>query len=300
MAKKSPAAATTQYGPQYGLDDNFKKSARLHQSMYRASTLGLAEYKDYGNRLSDSDAAKGLNFYNGFGILDAVTARYGNKPAVVSDMLRSEHIPFNLFIPLTTDLEYATRVFNIFLRGAIRTISSIRIEHAPDPKQRYLDDNTSFDAYVEYCHVDGSKGGLGIEVKYTEREYPYGVTERKRMDDPNSGYNTFTGKIGIYDPAFVPRLKEPRYKQLWRNQLLGEKMVDLGDLSHFTSVLFFPSGNSHFVQVCAEYCAGLSVSAKELKFAPVTYEKYIAAASALASSAAMRAWVEYLGKRYIV
>lgn len=49
-------------GPQYSGDDAFKARARLHQSRFRAEQLGLATYRDYGNRLSTADALAGRNF----------------------------------------------------------------------------------------------------------------------------------------------------------------------------------------------------------------------------------------------
>lgn len=79
----------------------FLADARFHQSKYRASKLCIP-YEDYGNYLTKADALKGLNFYDDFGVFDEVKKRYPNysKP-LYSNMLRSEHIGFNLFIPLS-------------------------------------------------------------------------------------------------------------------------------------------------------------------------------------------------------
>jgi hypothetical protein len=47
------------------------------------------------------------------------------------------------------------------------------IEYAPEPtdEYKYLDDETSFDVYIEYiCRGnENEKGIIGIETKYTER-----------------------------------------------------------------------------------------------------------------------------------
>lgn len=53
----------------------------------------------------------------------------------------------------------------------IVSIDRIEIEYAPKPKEKYLNDGTSFDTYIEYTNFDDTKGMIGIEVKYTEKEY---------------------------------------------------------------------------------------------------------------------------------
>lgn len=54
-------------GPQYSRDDDFKASARLHQSRFRLEELGLQECRNYGNRLTSADARAGKNFCDWLG-----------------------------------------------------------------------------------------------------------------------------------------------------------------------------------------------------------------------------------------
>lgn len=67
------------------------------------------------------------------------------------------------------DLKGTARLFNRILgEERINTISKINIEYNP----KGLADGTSFDAYIEYTPMGanpGAKGGIGIEVKYTEK-----------------------------------------------------------------------------------------------------------------------------------
>lgn len=42
----------------------------------------------------------------------------------------------------------------------------------------YLNDGTSFDTYIEYVDSNDQKGAIGIEVKYTENNYPIGDKEK--------------------------------------------------------------------------------------------------------------------------
>ena len=139
-------------GNQYSKDDTmdktgFRKRARLHQSKYRAEVLNVDycrdEGDDYGNRLSKDDGLKGLNFYNGFSIFDEVQKRNKNKydKGLHSDMLRSEHTPFNLFVPFRQDKVFATKVFNDFFDNTIESIYisddfNKFIEYAPSPRKK--------------------------------------------------------------------------------------------------------------------------------------------------------------------
>ena len=121
--------------PQYDKDDEFKANARLHQSRYRANEL-RAGYTDYGNRLAEPDARKLLNYYNGLGIREQLKTRYPRfSQNRDGDMLRSEHIPFNLFGPLVCDPDLAQRViryaFDVECNGSPQT----KIEYAPAPKE---------------------------------------------------------------------------------------------------------------------------------------------------------------------
>lgn len=53
-------------------------------------------------------------------------------------MLRSEHIPFNFFVPLAHDFNYARDILNKFLIGIIDSINVIRIEYAPDKQEKEI------------------------------------------------------------------------------------------------------------------------------------------------------------------
>lgn len=243
-------------GKQYDKDDAYKKQARLHQSKFRANVLGI-DYDEYGNILKEEDGRKGLNFYSDFSILDAVYERYGKEynKQLYSNMLRSEHIPFNLFIPLREDLEFAKNVFNSLLSNSIKEIQRIEIEYAPEPKDNFLNDRTSFDASIEYVHEDDGKGNLGIEVKYTEQGYPLKEksTEKTQIADKNSKYWVVTRNSGIFKLGVEQELIKDDYRQIWRNHLLGESIVQVGETEHFTSITLYPEGNIHFSKSISEY-----------------------------------------------
>lgn len=138
-------------------------------------------------------------------------------------MLRSEHIPWNVFVPMMHEPCATAHLFNDILgTDEIDEVTDIRIEWAPD-KTKCLNDNTSFDTYIEYLH-DGKTCGIGIEVKYTEEGYPFGVKERREvMENERSKDALVTKSSNWYIPeiANLPIRETPlckdKYRQIWRN-----------------------------------------------------------------------------------
>lgn len=290
----------TEFGPQYSEDNEFKRKARLHQSKYRKYLH--ADFSGYGNRLAEKDALQGMNFYSGLeGLFEEVKKRYRLKyTPLYYDMLRSEHIPFNFFIPFKYFRQLGKDILNHFMEDKISEIEQVKIEYAPKPKGSYLNDNTSFDTYIEYKHVDNNLGFIGIEVKYTEQEYDYTEKEKADIYNPSSTYNRLTRRIGIYQENCLEKLKTPKYKQVWRNQLLGESILekDTG-FKHFTSIIIFPAGNHHFVDVCNSYSRFLKEGFRS-KFIGITYEDFIQAGNYYCTDSKQKSWLEYLKSRYLI
>lgn len=292
-------------GPQYSADDEYKAKARRHQSQYREEILKVG-YQDYGNRLNRKAALEGNNFYlDCKGLLKEAMKRYPlDYSPLYFDMLRSEHIPLNIFIPLKLNIEsnLLRNILNVLLNGVVETIQEMRIEWSPKPEENYLNDLTSFDTYIQYKDQNGERGGTGVEVKYTEKEYPYGEKERREFNKPDSIYNTLTNDIGMYRSQYLDELKKPLYKQLWRNHLLGESMIEdkKYNLKHFTSVVLYPMGNTHFSRVCREYEQFIIDNNQPRKFIHITFEEFIDVGKRLAKTEEALKWLNYLSKRYIV
>jgi hypothetical protein len=290
------------FGPQYAGDGDFKARARLHQSRFRVESLGLPDFADYGSRLGKADALAGHNFYWPWeGLFAGVQARYtlGYKK-VYWDMLGSDHIPFNFFLPLRDEPALASALLSHLLGEAVTT-TRIEVEWPLHPKQEYLDDSTSFDVFIAYGTEKGAHGAVGVEVKYTEGEYGWGATERKQMLDDGSLYNQVHRKSGICVDGAQSGLRTRRLKQVWRNQLLGEAMLQHAGnkLARFTSVLLYPRGNSHFAAVASEYQQLLRPE-RATRFVALTYESFIAFFRAQGSSPKVSGWRDYLERRYIV
>jgi hypothetical protein len=293
-------------GQQYSKDDRtdpsgFLRRARLHQSVFRAKHLDLP-FDTYGNYLTKEDGEKGKNFYDGYGIFNAVKCyRKYNKP-LYSNLLRSEHIPFNIFIPLDKDRDYCRNVFSDILKSSISSIDRIEIEYAPKPKEKYLNDRTSFDAYIEYTNSDRTKGMIGIEVKYTEKEYKLKLNSKQDHDikDHNSLYFSVTENCGLYKTNAIKVLPTDKFRQVWRNHILGESILlaDNNEFKHFTSLTLFPADNTHFIKTSAEYIDLLNNN--DNKFIALTYEDFFASLFKNCPDNNYQEWLDYLTTRYIV
>ena len=285
-----------QIGRQYSPDDKFKKKARLHQSKYRAEILQV-EFEDYGNRLNDTDAQAFLNYYDKLNSRETLRDRYPSySKRRDADMLRSEHIPFNLLAPLDTDHQVAIDIIYQALGIICVDFIFFEIEYAPEPKHLYLNDGTSFDTYIETKNNNGQKCGIGIEVKYTEKDYRIGSTESVNVNNHQSLYWKTARASGSFINPDDEVFGTNPLRQIWRNHLLGLSMVEHNDINEFYSITLFPNGNEHFHSALRQYKSLLTNNAKNHVFG-CTFEKFI---SAIGGTPDFEEWKEWLEQRYIV
>ncbi|MHA1637999.1 MAG: PGN_0703 family putative restriction endonuclease [Candidatus Thorarchaeota archaeon] len=282
-------------GTQYKPDNKFKAAARLHQSKYRAEVLRV-DYEEYGNRLNDEDARRLLNYYeklNSRAILRNLYPSYSKKRD--GDMLRSEHIPFNLLAPLVTNQTNAIEIIRRAFGIDCVAVDFVGIEYAPIPRNQYLRDGTAFDTYIEVA-TPSEKIGIGIEVKYTEQDYPIGKTEKTNVENHKSPYWVTARASDCFNNPDDKIFGSDPLRQLWRNHLLGLSMVQHEDIDHFFSITLFPNGNEHFHEVLPRYIALLRDEKKRYVFG-CTFEKYIAS---IAGTSEFTEWRNWLERRYVV
>lgn len=283
-------------GKQYEKDHIFKAMARLHQSKYRADVLEV-DFQDYGNRLKDTDAQALLNYYDKLNCRSSLRDRYPSYSRKRdADMLRSEHIPFNLLAPLDTDRESALKIISQAFGVELSMIESIEIEYAPSPKENYLNDGTAFDTYIKGKLQNGKICGLGIEVKYTEQAYPIGKTEKMNVQNKASLYWQRARKSGCFKNPDDDIFGTDALRQIWRNHLLGLAIIQEGEIDIFYSLTLFPDGNHHFHEYITVY-RSLLVKEEQAKVFGCTFEKYI---SAISGSTDFEIWKAWLKKRYVI
>jgi hypothetical protein len=219
----------------------------------------------------------------------------------MNNMLRSEHVPWNIFVPMMTDLAATSRCFaEVLPHRDIKTIRKWRIEYAPNT----INDRSAFDAYVEYETSKRETGVIGIEVKYTEEGYPVGNKEFEMMQDPASAYSVVTRNSECFANSDPMQFNNPDFIQLWRNHILGLAMLQQGKADYFDSLTLYPSGNVHFhssdsyIGVVEAYTGLLTAKGKDT-FHVITYEDFFSLLRKYYQSDRNRYWLNYLETRYI-
>lgn len=287
---------------EYKPDDKFKRWARALQFAYREDVLhDFNEYRAPEVLLSEENAKRGLIFYESY--RDLILSKVGSVASQLTvNMLRSEHIPYNLFTPLETMPEIAVDLFSKMIGVPIKQIQSIKIEYAgTGDKSMYLNDRTSFDAFVSYITPDGKIGGIGIEVKYTENEYPLGEKEGKDIAGDNHLYKDMTAESGYFRSGLDISmfLTAHHLRQIWRNHILGYSMKHKGDVDIIHHVHIYPEHNEHFHNYALpEYRALLTGNGNE-SFKTITYENYFDMLNDYRDNEQVSDWVKYLRKRYL-
>ncbi|MEO8183597.1 MAG: hypothetical protein ABI895_32600 [Deltaproteobacteria bacterium] len=219
-------------GTQRASKKSFTARMRLHQSWYREVVLQLPPGKGphagstevRGSMLRPEDAQRGSNFLTPE-IYRVVRERLqeGGRNVepfrLLHNMLSSQPMCFNLFGPLVRDLALATQVFQTVPELEVDRVLAVKLEFAPVPVEEYLADGTSFDAYVDYAHRDGSCAFVGIETKLTDG------FSRKLCDTP--AYRRWMqGPRAPWRPEAASRVTDVEHNQLWRDHLLAIAMRD--------------------------------------------------------------------------
>ena len=295
----------------------FKLEARLHQCEYRERVLKVG-YNKYKNVLKYKDAKKGLIFFEGY--RDEIVAHLAEEieptstpPSgfMLTNLLRSEHIPYNIFFPMQKDPEGCKRLFcDLLSTGDILSIDKIKIEQHPIPIEDYLNDHTAFDVYIAYTNKANQQCGIGIEVKYTENSYPLKPHshEYSQVKDENGNthlkgrYAIVTRECGYYKEGVThDMLVSNKFRQIWRNHILGASMVLKGgdNIKKFTSVTLYPSKNVHFSQDAIPKYQKFLTKEHYNEFVPVTYETLFKMMDKHLSVPKKEEWIKYLNERYL-
>jgi len=282
--------------PTYDKDNEFKARARFHQSEFREKALGLDEFDVYGNRLCENDGVMLCNYFDGLEVRSFLRDKYPNYSKLRdADMLRSEHIPFNLFAPLMNRHSIALKILDSAFGIEVESLSRIEIEW-PGSKANPLGDHTAFDTYIEGLNAKGKKVGVGIEVKYTEEAYRIGKSEKVRIEDPDSSYWRTTSNSGYFLKDGYSNLSKDKFRQIWRNQILGLAMVHAGEIDDFYSITIYPKGNEHFGKTLPKYQELLVPSYRD-RLLGCTFEDFF---DSIPTETELGDWINYLRKRYLV
>ena len=209
-------------------------------------------------------------------------------------------MPLKLSLPS----EHINSFFSKLLyRSDIKSIKDICIELSPKPIQKYLNDRTSFDTYVNAELTDKKILGIGIEVKYTEKSYPYTATEKLRLATENNAspyYKTWSDpKFSIYKVDSYKDLGKKELKQIFRNHLLGLTMLRERSIDEFISILLYPEKNEYQKNASEKYLSKI-IPSQLNTFRSVTFEEYIQIGRGIFYEERFVKLLDYIENRYIV
>ncbi|MEQ9317671.1 MAG: hypothetical protein RIF41_00880 [Polyangiaceae bacterium] len=295
------SGAVKEIGPQSKSGTLFTRRMRFHQSWYRAHVLDL-EYGTgpyptsagyLGNMLRPEEAESGKNFLTPE-IHALVNKRVRENPTkvdrfrVLHNMLSSQPMCFNIFGPLVNDAELATVLARALFGEQVRSVTRVVIEWAPEPAVDYLDDNTSFDAFIEYELAEGGLGFAGIETKLTE---PF---SQKLYDGP--AYRRWMGTGSPWKDDATEFVAAVKHNQLWRNHLLVWSMLQRAGSPYREGrvvVVRHPLDTK-----CADIVGGYGALLRdEATFVDAPLDDLVAAWRAVMSDGG--AWLEQFQHRYL-
>lgn len=291
-------------------DTRYRAASRLRQALLRQD-FGLepglhrprgtknAPVTPLGSMLTPADAARGLNFLSPE--VHAFTRRSlafceegscSNVDRLFRNMLSSEPLVRNAFVPLAIDLDLASRVFGRLLPDFVHRVTSIRFETAPsrdraDP--RYLGDGTAFDVALTVITPDGEPATLFVEMKYTEACQGPPARHRTRYDEASR-------EAALYRDPDAPALRSVMLEQFWRLHLLADLTVRHGHTPRAHLLVLYPRLNRHVRTATRPYAAELRpLEAGCTGFSALTLETFVAALHAAGAEPQAR----YLHHRYL-
>jgi hypothetical protein len=220
-----------------------------------------------------------------------VTGALISEPRIWNNLLSSQPLAFNLFGELATDLNLATGVFRSLECGTrIEQITRAEFEFSPgrgNPK--YTNDRTAFDVFFEFITVNGSKGFIGIEVKYAESMD--GNTSQHRPH-----YENIASCMGVFEKSCLPKLQESPLQQIWRDHLLVGSLLVNGDYEEGFLLFLYPAQNISCASAIDSYQSTLrSQDSGEHGFYVCTMEQFHLILSKLSDAQ----WVKQFYERYL-
>ncbi|WP_347989981.1 hypothetical protein [Methylomonas sp. AM2-LC] len=115
-----------------------------------------------------------------------------------------------MFGGLKLNYDKANQFFRHLFPDYLESVEGVYFEHSPGRgNPAFTDDNTAFDVFVTCNTVDGEKGFIAIEVKYSESMAEPLATLRPRYDE-------LSQFVGVYNDPDHAALRTNPLQQLWR------------------------------------------------------------------------------------
>ncbi len=252
----------------------FKQTARLQQAAWRekrdwpigtspydaAAAKDPAKVKPVGSRLEHAFAwrTRANLISEGAGGAAARRAEEPQQHEMLSwdrlwcDLLSSMPLCFNVFGPLSVDLELAQRAVSAWFPDAPGVVSDVVLEWSPERRgERFLGNGTAFDAAIILALPEGRRGVIGIETKYHEHLGPELAPRAELL----TRYTQVANRSKVFRRGTTARVVGEPLQQVWQDHLLALSMVqqrdDNWDWARF--VVVHPSRNPSFAQGLQQY-----------------------------------------------
>lgn len=278
-------------------DKGIKRRLRIHQGWWRMSVL----IEKAGKHPIDIEGNVCNTIYNG--IINKKNFLTENSIAAVertlkdrrdedaglmeqerlfNNLLSSQPLCFNFFGELMIDCKFGLQVLQIWF-PEITELKRAIFEFAP--KERFTKDNSAFDIAFEVMKND-QLGLIGLECKYTDT---FSSTEydKPAYEEIYSKSNAFLSEYKV--------LKNGRYNQLFRNQLIAEALIQNKKYDFVKTGLFCYNDDESAIDTANEFKKKLVNSQN---FRIITYSNYIEKIQQLNLNWKQREWTMLLWARY--
>ena len=286
-------------GDQPPSDNQLQKIMRLHQSWWRAFVLN----EEPGKHPTHPEMQIGSSILNGENSLSNFLDKYAIKAVqdtlnkrdtaskgmisesrLYNNLLSSQPLCFNFFGRLKYNLPLATSVLKQFY-PEIAEVKNILFEFAPNMSSN--NDNSAHDVAIEFTSLDGGKGLIGLECKYTE---PFSPTVYRKPE-----YEKIYSDSDVFSASYE-ELTSSKFNQLFRNQLIAESAYHNGVYDIVHCGLFCYEGDNNATNTGSSFRKMLIDG--EVRFKIITFGTLIETLQKLDLDWETREWTMKLWARY--
>jgi hypothetical protein len=306
-----PMTLEERFGGQVPNESGLTKEMRLHQGWWRTNVLneepGPYPKKQDHNicNLIKQGKESGSNFLTANSkqaVIDTLKNRTKENSGIIEEgrlynnLLSSQPLSFNFFGELSFDHDFGLLILKTFYKDLTK-LNNVIFEFSPD--QDYTEDSSAFDVAFE-VEAGEKKGLIGWECKYTDTfsykpsksDINYGDVGNKNFDTYNKIFNHPSSR---FKNPYNDYVKSKEFNQLFRNQLIGEALLQNGNYNFVRTGLFCYQNDQS-----AKY-TGIEFKKMLLdpdSFQTITYSDFIANVQQLHLEWEKREWTMMLWARY--
>lgn len=285
-------------------ESEFKQRMRFHQAWWRAFVLAEepGNHPVRKNETLGSTIMNGKNNHKNFlskKTVDAINktisereeSHFGilQEDRLFNNLLSSQPLCFNFFGELKNCPALALKVLQRFYPDLTEVVW-VKFEFAPE--ERYTNDNSAFDVAFEVRAGDKT-GLLGLECKYTDS---FSATEYDK--DAYRLIYSQGNHMAFIEP--YEKYTTSKFNQLFRNQLIGEALVQNEKYNFVLTGLFCHQDDKDARKTATEFQGMLKDGV--FKFRVITYQDYLVNIQRLdidweQRELSMMLWARYCGDK---